>query len=373
MTRTTRWILFAAISLASARAYAYPQFIAKSYTNCGTCHYNPTGGGLLNAYGALTLEATYPLEDLREAIAKPVVTGYAEDSDEAAFQMDVGLDARLLLLRAPKQTNGSNSLLLVPMLVELGSTAARGPLIAYGTVTPRRRGSERTSVGPFSREHWIGLRSSDTLTWRAGRMVLPFGLRQADHTVYVREDFGFDKWDQSYALALDAASESWMLSGAIFGGDFLLVSDLRELGATASVTHNLPSRAAVGVSAMFGATPLWARSLASVHVRWRIIERLYTLAEVVAQKRWSRREAKDQTQSAGMLRLGWFVLPSIDVFIEMGTRIIQKARKATKARYTLGVQWQPLPWIEVGPTLQLEETRETGVVFNAFSQIHLIY
>ena len=53
----SRWLIALAVVLAPGTVWGYPQFIAKSYTNCGTCHHNPTGGGLLNSYGALTVEA----------------------------------------------------------------------------------------------------------------------------------------------------------------------------------------------------------------------------------------------------------------------------------------------------------------------------
>src|SRR4030095_195921 len=30
---------------------AYPKFLSKQYPRCTSCHYSPTGGGLLTAYG----------------------------------------------------------------------------------------------------------------------------------------------------------------------------------------------------------------------------------------------------------------------------------------------------------------------------------
>src|SRR5688500_18791018 len=100
------------------------------------------------------------------------------------------------------------------MLVEAGGAAAFGPVMAYATATARRAGVERTPDTLFSREHWLQLRLSESTTVRAGRIVLPFGLRVPDHTQYTREAFRFDKWDQSYAVELDLAHEAFMLSAA---------------------------------------------------------------------------------------------------------------------------------------------------------------
>jgi hypothetical protein len=56
-TRLWRTALIAAFVCLSVEAQAYPQYIGKTYTNCGTCHYSPTGGGLVNSYEIATLDA----------------------------------------------------------------------------------------------------------------------------------------------------------------------------------------------------------------------------------------------------------------------------------------------------------------------------
>ena len=43
-------------------AFAYPQYIAHGYASCGSCHYSPDGGGLLNAYGVAVTQALLPDE-----------------------------------------------------------------------------------------------------------------------------------------------------------------------------------------------------------------------------------------------------------------------------------------------------------------------
>ena len=44
-------IAFAVLSLAASRADAYPWMIRHEYTGCAICHGDPTGGGVLTAYG----------------------------------------------------------------------------------------------------------------------------------------------------------------------------------------------------------------------------------------------------------------------------------------------------------------------------------
>src|SRR3954471_17818007 len=47
----------AAIVAVSSAAHTEPIFLSRQYTRCTTCHYSPTGGGLLTPYGrSLTQE-----------------------------------------------------------------------------------------------------------------------------------------------------------------------------------------------------------------------------------------------------------------------------------------------------------------------------
>ena len=50
MRRTSIWVLLAVCG-ASGAARAYPFMIRQGYTQCSTCHTDPSGGTLLNEYG----------------------------------------------------------------------------------------------------------------------------------------------------------------------------------------------------------------------------------------------------------------------------------------------------------------------------------
>lgn len=372
------WIPVLLVLLWANQAWAYPHFIGKGYTNCGTCHYSPTGGGLLNSYGVGTLEAMFPddvesgaFTSLRESLAKADVTG-RDEQGEATFQWDGGLDLRLLLTSTEREVKGDQELLLIPMLAEVGAVAAYGPTLLYATVTPRRTGPERAPNAIFSREHWLMVRFSDATGVRGGRMVLPFGLRLADHTQYVREDLGFDKWDQSYALEVDHASEQWMISAAAFAGDLWLdPKPLQERGVAGTVAYNVPSKASFGASVLGGRSEATMRAAGSVFARWQPFSAVYLLAEVAGQQVWSDEDA--QFTIAGYLRPGWFLIKSLDLHFELGARTVASYGDLTKLRYGFGASWQILPWIELSPLAQLEEDVETGLKVSWLVQLHVIY
>lgn len=363
------------------RALAYPKYIAKGYDTCASCHYSPTGGGLANAYGHAVLEATLPNDiesegftGFRDSLSKPIVTGYDEDDGSVALQADAGFDTRLLALTVHRDVKEERSFLVIPMLAEAGAAVGLGPTLAYGTLGARRSGEGGRELGAFSREHWLLVRYSEEGSLRAGRIVLPFGLRIPDHTQYVREDFGFDKWSQSYALSLDHNALEWSLSVAPFVGD--LARDpprLMERGGAATFTYHVPAIASFGISALGALAEHYNRMATSLQVRSIVYGGSYVLGEAALQRRTSRDTDVNQTDGAGYLRAGWFVIRSLDIYAELGSRLTFGHPELTKARYTFGIDWLPIPWVEISPAAHLEETKETGMTFTALGQLHVFY
>jgi hypothetical protein len=224
----------------------------------------------------------------------------------------------------------------------------------------------------FSREHWLLVRLSESSGLRAGRMVLPFGLRIPDHTQYTREAFGFDKWDQSYALSFDSAQEDWMLSSALFAGDLWLdPAALQERGGVVSAAYNIPAKASLGVSLLGSSTEHQRRLASSLYLRWQALTSVYLLAEVAAQHFWG--DAGTQSILAAYVRPGWFIARSLDLYFEFGAHGGLETSPLTKLRYGWGADWQILPWIELAPSVLLEENEESGLRVDWFAQLHLSY
>src|SRR3954468_5058546 len=202
------WLLFALLAF-SRSAAAYPQYVFKGYGDCNACHHSPTGGGLLTHWGRASLDPTWggSVED---------IWGHTDlSSPPPSLAVDLGADVRLLGL-VGSDSDGTIGPVFVPMLTELGGAAAWQRWTLYGAATARSVG---TTYLLASREHWLEYSFDGSLQLRAGRMVLPFGIRQPDHTQYVRSDFASDKYDQSYGLELDWRGAAWSLFASGFLGD----------------------------------------------------------------------------------------------------------------------------------------------------------
>lgn len=361
-------------------AQAFPTYVAKGYTNCATCHYSPTGGGLPNSYGHAVSEAVFPdlvragwLERAREALAKNDVTGL-DPQGEPAFQWDVGLDARALLLRVPTDVGRGPSWLLVPMLAEVGGVVAYGPALAYASVTPRPVPSTQGGRGVFSREHWVQAKLGDRHSVRLGRMVMPFGLRVPDHTQYTREDFGFGKYDQSYGAEWDLSAETWMVSLGAFAGDLVRARPaLQERGFVGSVARNVEGRGSFGLSLLATQSDAFRRPAVGLFTRTRLWGKSYVLGELSGEELLSRTTGRSQWEGAGMVRLGWFATESVDLYGELGGRRVNHAYVLAKNRYLLGAEATLLPWVAFNPSVLFEEDVETGLTMTAMGQVHVTY
>lgn len=380
---------FAVSCIGIQNAMAYPTYIGKGYTSCASCHYSPTGGGLPNAYGYGTLSATFPdvwsargVEKMREALRKPEVTGFSSETSRPKLQADAGLDVRIMTLVAgggsgePEpltDDHGQTQVVVIPMLIEASGVAAIGSWWVYGSITPRKGSESQRPDSVFSREHWIGRKIGETSMLRLGRLVLPFGIRNADHTQYTRQDFGFDKWDQSYALEWDYGVEKWTVSTAAFAGDLILEpQETQQRGGVASVAYHVPGRGSFGISIM-GSMAKYTRNIsAALSNRIRFFNKWYAMEEVALKNDWSDRTSSQEVTLASAFRLGVFPVESLDVYAQVENRRVFDSKVLTKYRYQLGAQWHILPWVELIPTVILESFDGSNL-FTGLFQFHAVY
>ena len=378
---SSRALLVVAILCASAKAaYAYPEMIGKGYTNCASCHYNPTGGGYINSYGMGTTQALWPddrkadlIARLRDGpLAKADVTGY-DENDKSKLQIGLDLDSRFMATSVPSTVGSSVGFNFFPMLLEFGGVVAWGKFLFYGGIGPKEPEGDGISWKVASREHWLQFKATDQFSVRVGRMMLPFGLRIPDHTAFTRSDFGFGYYGQTYAAEADYVSEYFVASAAgSVGNPFDQPSHLREHGGAASVAFNVPSWASVGVSGLYETSDQVKRSAISVFGRTRIVQRVYVMGEIDGQRKDVNDTDRRQNNIATLLRLGWWAKESLNLYLQHDFRATQNSA-VSEQRYTVGASWWLLPWIEMIPMVQVTKYPDTGLYTAGFVQAHIYY
>jgi hypothetical protein len=190
--------------LASSTARAMPLYASREGKTCISCHYDPNGGGMRNDFGFLYGKNRHGL-DTEQKWATVTVDPRLND------WVAIGLDTRLLYIAS--HTSGGSTLgtsTFFPMQGQLNVAVTPHD---YLTVVMSRG----ITIDPntFQARELYGLIHDlpHEIYAKLGRFRLPFGLRQDDHTSYIRST-GFLPYDSQQD---DAGVEVGSAGSTYFG------------------------------------------------------------------------------------------------------------------------------------------------------------
>ncbi len=352
---------------ALGEAWAYPQFAFKGVGDCSSCHHSPTGGGFANRWGRESVDAAFGdwlgpgNEDLTY-----------DESNPGRIAVDLGADFRLVPLYG-HDSDAPVGPVVIPMLMEVGGAASVGRWMLYASGTTKQS-EDKLGATYGSREHWIKYEVGEGYDVRFGRIVLPFGIRQADHTQYVREDLGFDFFDQSYSVEVDYWGQQWAFFASMFVGDLVRRrSGLQERGGVVTVLRQLEGGSSVGLSLLGGLQDHSRRGAASLFGYVDLGSDAYAMVEGAGQLIDGQEQGRQMTTISEFLRVGWFAHPSFDLYFEGGHRTDSGQLALTKARAAIGANWQATNWFELAPQLSAENRSGVPTRYLAFVQCHFVY
>jgi len=261
----TRALIFVFVAFATFLAWprtanAYPWMIRHGYTQCGTCHVDPAGGGLLNPYGRaqgeILMRMRYgsPPNEEPTSLAEPVF-GLVPAPRGLLF----GAAGRLAYLRRIPLTGASEGRVILMQadvfaqykLDRVRANGSVGYVDEGGLGAALTTGTEGKLV---SRVHWVGvdLGKNDQVLVRAGRMNVPFGVRSVEHTMFTRSSTRTDlNTGQQHGVAVDFHEGRLRASAMAILGNFQIQQDrFRSRGFAGLVELALKPTLAVGVSSM---------------------------------------------------------------------------------------------------------------------------
>jgi hypothetical protein len=258
--------LFGGVLLGARPAQAYPWMIRHDYTGCGTCHVDPSGSGVLTAYGAaqgdILLRTRYGASaaDPDETPAAGFLWGAVKPPD---WFLPSGSIRTLIL--ADKVGSAGFAGQLVLMQADLRAAVVKGGFRAYASAGfVNVQGSDASISGGFvSREHWLGWSfAEDALLLRAGRIDLPFGIRQIEHVFYVRQATRTDLNDtQQHGVSL-------AYSGAFLRGEIMAIAGNYQISPDAYRERGYSAYAEIApvTNAAFGVSSLVTHAKRDVHI-----------------------------------------------------------------------------------------------------------
>lgn len=257
-------IAFAILSLATSRADAYPWMIRHEYTGCAICHGDPTGGGVLTPYGRaqgdLLLRTHYSTPKPGEEAGDPSPTaGFLWGAFEPPEWLLAGGSFRGATL-VNKTSGSAAEARFILMQADLRAMIRPSIFRAGGAIGFAHEGglsaaiTKGTANNIVSREHWVGVGlKDDQFLIRAGRMNLPFGIRNIDHTLWVRKETRTDiNTGQQHGVAFAYSGDT--IRGEVMGilGNFQVHPDAyRDRGAVGYVEYTISPHYTVGVNGLY--------------------------------------------------------------------------------------------------------------------------
>lgn len=237
-------------------ANAYPWMIRHNYSACQTCHVDPSGAGILTAYGRSIESLVLPMgpdgeeEEKRAGFlfgAVKTPDWLLLDGDFRALWLRTKVPGAKLTDRTIIMQADAQAAIQVSNFVASASLgfAPEGALGAAVT-----RATENNLV---SRQHWLGL-TFDSARWlvRVGRMNLPYGIRTLEHTLWAKDRTQTNINDDQQ-LGLSAFYSSDHLRAelmAILGNFQLRPDDYRERGYSGYAEWLPMTQLGLGVSSL---------------------------------------------------------------------------------------------------------------------------
>ena len=273
MTGPRRWLGTSAVLLATALcatpapSRAYPWMIKHDYMGCGVCHADPSGGGLLTSYGRAQSEILMQMPYGRSPVEEPKHAGFLFGLADLPDWLLTSLSFRGAEFGLWSQNPDGSTvtdlrfimmLLDARAMIKLGAFRAGGSLGWGNTIVTTPAAVVTTNDGTqqlLSRDYWVGLALADEkVLLRLGRINVPYGLRNVEHTSWVR---GLTQTDINVSQQTGLAASfdngtirtEWLL---MLGNLRATDTGYREQGFSGFVEMRVAQRASVGVSALVG-------------------------------------------------------------------------------------------------------------------------
>ena len=333
--------------------FAFPELVRRGYGNCIVCHYSPTGGGLLTAYG--------------RALTSEVLTARGTP-DEGQFLYGlfhlpepVALGGDFRFLGSIMNSSHGVATNLIPMQMDLEAAATVGKFTVDAT------GGMDNNSNPISRRHYLIYKPTDELSFRAGRFMPAYGINTEDHALAIKQGIGQDQGAETYNLEAAWLGENWnfYLTGIFGRPDNPNLG--AETGASASASLYFADRYKVGISYYYGYRPVATRQLMGPFAILGFTPHFFMLAELDFQWLSTQGGLGSQWGPVDYVRLDYEVIQGLHFYLtqELSKLFINYDPSYNDA-YGIGVQFFPRPHYEINALYQKMRVGGSSAAFSDF-------
>ncbi|QEY11516.1 hypothetical protein [Cellvibrio sp. KY-YJ-3] len=350
------------LCLLANTAAAEPYLAVKNNVQCSACHTNPAGGGARTTYGAwygthqlpqtagsLNLFDAGKLGETLRIGADLRTNYYQSDRDEAedarGFETQSG---QLYVVLQPKDS--------------------RFALYIDEQIAPG---------GALNREAFILTKLNGQHFLKAGRIMLPYGIRLEDDSAFIRQasGFNFDTGDNGVELGLQYSKT--LFNFAISNGSSGLNNDDKNLQFLSRAEY-LGSNWRIGATALYNDAEAGARTQANVFGGF-VWQGFVFLAEadLIKDESIENISGEYQQQRVGLLEVNREISKGYNVkltteFLDPDTNIDENHR----VRHSLLLEYTPFANLQIRGGLRQGDDipqRATGNYLDMFAQLHFYY
>jgi hypothetical protein len=245
-----------------SRALAYPQFqLSSGSVRCNQCHYAPAGGGLINSWGR---------DEAGDALSSWDSNGaFAHGAVNLPRWLALGGDFRGAFVNNDVQDPSGPVTAVFPMQADVnvrlathgvslnGTIGLRGQVRDPGVIVPIQNYQPVSTSELISREHYAMWQPEALGPYlRVGRFYAPYGLRLAEHILYINRDLGFDDLQETYNVSGGLLFDAWELHVTAFAPDFVRHMGSDEKGFAGYYERRLlDNKMALAAQARIAAAP----------------------------------------------------------------------------------------------------------------------
>lgn len=244
-------LLFALTFARSAEAY--PWLVRHGFRTCNNCHVDPSGAGLLTPAGRDAGHTFLFGSKSNDHRIGGFLFGLVKEPEGIRFGASFR-NATLLMKPNDKRASVRSILMQADLRAGLDLDRVKAA-VSFGVIP---FGGQLAAIIPdkglvlASREHWVGVVLGEDFLLRAGRMHLPYGIRNNEHTMWIRAATRTDiNVSQQHGLALAYSAKN--MRGELMGiaGNYQLPPDVyRERGYSGYFEYFIVRRASLGVSSL---------------------------------------------------------------------------------------------------------------------------
>lgn len=320
------WATLVFLNICGGEAFGFPAALRTGRPACASCHYSPSGGGVMNAYGHEAGDGFLPT--------------WSYDGEGASLwgataanpTLQVGGDIRFLHVQRRKGGEFSEKKFLMQAdlepALEIGSLTMVGQ---FGLYQDRSFGVRR----------FYGLYRPPVkgLFVRAGRFIPNYGINTPNHTALIRDALGFGQGTEVEGV------EVGMIRG--FGEFFLhgFKGALREGGSARAGWYIAPTYH-VGINGLWERVALDTyRTVTGLYGFLAPSDNFWILAETDWETNYDAFGYYSKGRGIGYLSFGHDVAAGWQAGITF--QGVLSDRFDTVSRYSVGVAWIPRPHFEL--------------------------